>query len=102
MGEPILTSSRSRNSVVSEASDSARGDSDEATGQCNASGPVAFLMLGLTKDTTRSQFSPVDTPFEDGTLKLVLTFDESYPNEPATVVEYAKGELCFNDLQNRW
>ncbi len=66
-----------------------RRDSDEATGQCNASGPAAFLTLGLTKDTTRSQFSPVDTPFEDGTLKLVLMFDESYPNELATVVEYA-------------
>ncbi|KAJ3726652.1 ubiquitin-conjugating enzyme [Lentinula raphanica] len=27
-------------------------------------------------------FGPADTPFEDGTFKLVLTFDESYPNKP--------------------
>ncbi len=26
-------------------------------------------------------FGPADTPFEDGTFKLVLTFDESYPNK---------------------
>ena len=26
-----------------------------------------------------------ETPFEDGTFKLVLTFDESYPNKPPTV-----------------
>src|SRR6266851_841109 len=26
-----------------------------------------------------------DTPFEDGTFKLLLTFDESYPNKPPTV-----------------
>lgn len=26
-----------------------------------------------------------ETPFEDGTFRLVLTFDESYPNKPPTV-----------------
>ncbi|KAG8848834.1 Ubiquitin-conjugating enzyme E2 2, partial [Serendipita sp. 411] len=30
-------------------------------------------------------FGPADTPFEDGTFKLVLTFDESYPNKPPHV-----------------
>ncbi|KAF8497514.1 ubiquitin-conjugating enzyme/RWD-like protein [Russula emetica] len=30
-------------------------------------------------------FGPADTPFEDGTFKLLLTFDESYPNKPPTV-----------------
>jgi ubiquitin-conjugating enzyme E2 A len=52
-----------------------------------------------------------DTPFEDGTFKLVLNFDESYPNKPPTVKflsrmfhpnVYANGELCLDILQNRW
>ena len=37
-------------------------------------------------------FGPVDTPFEDGTFKLSLTFDESYPTKapnwlPSSVVQ---------------
>ena len=53
----------------------------------------------------------VDTPFEDGTFKLLLTFDESYPTKPPTVKflsrmfhpnVYANGELCLDILQNRW
>ncbi|KZO91003.1 ubiquitin-conjugating enzyme [Calocera viscosa TUFC12733] len=56
-------------------------------------------------------FGPADTPFEDGTFKLTLTFDESYPNKPPTVKflsrmfhpnVYATGELCLDILQNRW
>ncbi|KAI5480952.1 hypothetical protein MNV49_006762 [Pseudohyphozyma bogoriensis] len=56
-------------------------------------------------------FGPADTPFEDGTFRLVLTFDESYPNKPPTVKflsrmfhpnVYANGELCLDILQNRW
>lgn len=52
-----------------------------------------------------------ETPFEDGTFRLVLTFDESYPNKPPTVKflskmfhpnVYANGELCLDILQNRW
>jgi ubiquitin-conjugating enzyme E2 A len=52
-----------------------------------------------------------DTPFEDGTFKLLLQFDESYPNKPPTVKflsrmfhpnVYANGELCLDILQNRW
>ena len=55
--------------------------------------------------------STADTPFEDGTFKLILTFDESYPNKPPTVKflsrmfhpnVYANGELCLDILQNRW
>ena len=51
-----------------------------------------------------------DTPFEDGTFKLLLTFDESYPNKPPTVKflsrmfhpnVYANGEFCLNILQIR-
>lgn len=54
---------------------------------------------------------PADTPFEDGTFKLVLQFDEQYPNKPPTVKfisemfhpnVYASGELCLDILQNRW
>ncbi|KAK9703991.1 Ubiquitin-conjugating enzyme E2 2 [Basidiobolus ranarum] len=56
-------------------------------------------------------FGPTDTPFEDGTFKLVLQFDESYPNKPPVVKfiskmfhpnVYANGELCLDILQNRW
>lgn len=54
---------------------------------------------------------PSDTPFEDGTFRLVLQFDEQYPNKPPTVKflsdmfhpnVYASGELCLDILQNRW
>ncbi|KAJ1880004.1 Ubiquitin-conjugating enzyme E2 2 [Coemansia sp. RSA 486] len=47
----------------------------------------------------------------DGTFKLVLNFDETYPNKPPTVRfaskifhpnVYANGELCLDILQNRW
>ncbi|KAL0142445.1 ubiquitin-conjugating enzyme E2 2 [Mucor lusitanicus] len=50
-------------------------------------------------------------PFEDGTFKLVLQFDETYPNKPPQVKfvskmfhpnVYANGELCLDILQNRW
>ena len=53
----------------------------------------------------------MDTPFEDGTFRLLLTFDESYPTKPPTVKflsrmfhpnVYANGELCLDILQNRW
>ncbi|CDH55239.1 ubiquitin-conjugating enzyme [Lichtheimia corymbifera JMRC:FSU:9682] len=56
-------------------------------------------------------FGPTDTPFEDGTFKLVLQFDETYPNKPPSVKflskmfhpnVYANGELCLDILQNRW
>ncbi|RUP44692.1 ubiquitin-conjugating enzyme/RWD-like protein [Jimgerdemannia flammicorona] len=56
-------------------------------------------------------FGPADTPFEDGTFKLVLQFDETYPNKPPNVKfvskmfhpnVYANGELCLDILQNRW
>jgi len=55
--------------------------------------------------------SVADTPFEDGTFKLVLTFEESYPNKPPHVKflsrmfhpnVYNTGELCLDILQNRW
>ncbi|KAG9296417.1 hypothetical protein G9A89_015009 [Geosiphon pyriformis] len=56
-------------------------------------------------------FGPADTPFEDGTFKLALQFDENYPNKPPSVKfiskmfhpnVYANGELCLDILQNRW
>jgi ubiquitin-conjugating enzyme E2 A len=52
-----------------------------------------------------------ETPFEDGTFKLVLNFDESYPNKPPNVKfvstmfhpnVYNSGDLCLDILQNRW
>jgi len=56
-------------------------------------------------------WNTADTPFEDGTFKLLLTFTEDYPNKPPTVKFlsrmfhpniYANGELCLDILQNRW
>ncbi|KAK3991343.1 kinesin heavy chain [Cladorrhinum sp. PSN332] len=54
---------------------------------------------------------PADTPFEDGTFRLVMHFEEQYPNKPPSVKfisqmfhpnVYATGELCLDILQNRW
>jgi ubiquitin-conjugating enzyme E2 A len=54
---------------------------------------------------------PADTPFEDGTFRLVMTFEEAYPNKPPMVKfisqmfhpnVYGTGELCLDILQNRW
>lgn len=54
---------------------------------------------------------PADTPFEDGTFRLVMQFEEQYPNKPPQVKfisqmfhpnVYATGELCLDILQNRW
>jgi ubiquitin-conjugating enzyme E2 A len=54
---------------------------------------------------------PTDTPFEDGTFRLVMNFEETYPNKPPGVKfvsqmfhpnVYATGELCLDILQNRW
>eukprot|EP00158_Paraphelidium_tribonemae_P000986 Partr_v1_DN23801_c0_g1_i1_m63874 putative ubiquitin-conjugating enzyme len=56
-------------------------------------------------------FGPEDTPFEDGTFKLVLEFDETYPHKPPQVKfmsqmfhpnVYQDGKLCLDILQNRW
>jgi ubiquitin-conjugating enzyme E2 A len=54
---------------------------------------------------------PADTAFEDGTFRLVMHFEEQYPNKPPAVKfistmfhpnVYATGELCLDILQNRW
>lgn len=54
---------------------------------------------------------PTDTPFEDGTFRLVMHFEEQYPNKPPGVKfisqmfhpnVYGTGELCLDILQNRW
>ncbi|SCV01043.1 LAMI_0G08988g1_1 [Lachancea mirantina] len=54
---------------------------------------------------------PADTPYEDGTFRLLLEFDEEYPNKPPHVKflsemfhpnVYANGEICLDILQNRW
>jgi len=56
-------------------------------------------------------FGPHDTPFEDGTFRLTLSFTEEYPNK-APVVKfvskmfhpniYADGSICLDILQNKW
>lgn len=65
--------------------------------------PVPMLLTELT--------SLADTPFEDGSFRLTLTFTDSYPNKPPTVRFvsrmfhpniYNNGELCLDILQNRW
>src|SRR5438477_8357579 len=54
---------------------------------------------------------PEGTPFEDGTFRLVMHFEEQYPNKPPGVKfvsqmfhpnVYGTGELCLDILQNRW
>lgn len=70
---------------------------------------------GMYGDADQGQFiervNTDDTPFEDGTFKLLLTFNEEYPNKPPHVKflsrmfhpnVYATGELCLDILQNRW
>jgi ubiquitin-conjugating enzyme E2 A len=56
-------------------------------------------------------FGPEDTPFEDGTFRLELQFNETYPNNPPEVKfltrmfhpnVYRTGHLCLDILQNRW
>lgn len=68
--------------------------------------------LGLTFDHRNAVIiGPSDTPFEDGTFRLVMHFEEQYPNKPPGVKfisqmfhpnVYATGELCLDILQNRW
>ena len=54
---------------------------------------------------------PAETAFEDGTFRLVMHFEEQYPNKPPGVKfisqmfhpnVYGTGELCLDILQNRW
>jgi len=54
---------------------------------------------------------PGDTPFEDGTFRLILVFTDQYPNKAPNVRfiskmfhpnVYANGEICLDILQNRW
>merc|ERR1711908_75353 len=56
-------------------------------------------------------FGPDETPWEDGTFKLSLTFSEDYPNKAPTVKFltkmfhpniYADGSICLDILQNQW
>jgi len=56
-------------------------------------------------------FGPDDTPWEGGTFKLELVFNENYPNM-APVVKfqtklfhpnvYTSGAICLDILQNQW
>jgi len=82
--------------------------------ECSHLRPWCVTQIRSNADSSLSHAaSPraADTPFEDGTFKLLLTFDESYPNKPPTVKflsrmfhpnVYANGELCLDILQNRW
>ena len=69
----------------------------------------------MTDEPIRSRnaviIGPADTPFEDGTFRLVMHFEEQYPNKPPGVKfisqmfhpnVYGTGELCLDILQNRW
>jgi ubiquitin-conjugating enzyme E2 A len=69
------------------------------------------ILIAASRPSHAASPRAADTPFEDGTFKLLLTFDESYPNKPPTVKflsrmfhpnVYANGELCLDILQNRW
>jgi ubiquitin-conjugating enzyme E2 A len=67
--------------------------------------------LGLHDHRNAVIIGPADTPFEDGTFRLVMHFEEAYPNKPPGVKfisqmfhpnVYGTGELCLDILQNRW
>jgi Ubiquitin-conjugating enzyme len=67
--------------------------------------------LSAPKHRNAVIIGPADTPFEDGTFRLVMHFEETYPNKPPGVKfvcrmfhpnVYATGELCLDILQNRW
>jgi len=54
---------------------------------------------------------PPNTPYENGTFSLILTFDELYPQHPPEVCFvsemfhpniYLNGDLCLDILKNRW
>lgn len=54
---------------------------------------------------------PKETPFEDATFSMTMTFDESYPSTPplckfiSKVFHpniYTNGDLCLDILTNRW
>lgn len=54
---------------------------------------------------------PENTPFENGTFSLILTFDDRYPQHPPEVTFvsemfhpniYANGDLCLDILKSRW
>lgn len=68
---------------------------------------------GLQNPLSRNAviIGPAETPFEDGTFRLVMHFEEQYPNKPPGVKfisqmfhpnVYGTGELCLDILQNRW
>ena len=69
------------------------------------------LPMMLTNTRNAVIIGPADTPFEDGTFRLVMHFEEQYPNKPPGVKfisqmfhpnVYGTGELCLDILQNRW
>ena len=56
-------------------------------------------------------FGPSETPFEEGTFKLMLEFSEDYPNKSPVVKFqsrmfhpniYSDGSICLDILQSRW
>lgn len=56
-------------------------------------------------------FGPDDTPWEGGTFELRMTFSETYPADPPTVVFvsqmfhpniYRDGKICLDLLQDKW
>ena len=78
---------------------------------CTIENPCPLVQT-LTKAARNAVIiGPADTPFEDGTFRLVMHFEEQYPNKPPGVKfisqmfhpnVYGTGELCLDILQNRW
>ncbi|RMX84600.1 hypothetical protein D0868_15457 [Hortaea werneckii] len=73
--------------------------------------PTTPPSLTLLQNRNAVIIGPSDTPFEDGTFRLVMHFEEAYPNKPPGVKfisqmfhpnVYGSGELCLDILQNRW
>lgn len=73
--------------------------------------PGTFPACSLSELELEHELTAADTPFEDGSFRLTLTFTDAYPNKPPTVRFvsrmfhpniYNNGELCLDILQNRW
>merc|ERR1711976_594898 len=74
-------------------------------------GMTAFPLKNNIMQWYATIFGPEDTPWEGGTFKLKLVFNEDYPNKPPSVSFtskmfhpniYENGSICLDILQHNW
>lgn len=78
--------------------------------------PVENCSAGLIDDNNLFEwnatiFGPVDTPYENGIFKLIITFPENFPYKPPKVkfitpiyhCNFNKhGDICLDILKDKW